>query len=495
MTKEAQSDIPGYNMPRFSEFFGLDLSQAELDFVDIPLETDIRVFCDPFAIMVDGSPWLQECNEIVVGFFERLIQLIQAKDAELALRMLEHVGEANEAHMGFSRGMPRGLGIGPEKARRLYNNLLKSRAVATGRIQDIAEVDLFVRDVDRDNISDMTINILRGELIRYTQEQCLKLDVPLRRVAAGFTWDAGNNRWVNRYAELPVAGQYGKILLIPKTTVRYGMTINPSAFYNDYALEFLKAEHLDGNTSLVTVLKNGSKRVYKTDLKDEYPFSKEYLQEFADEHPEILEKYKEEAAESNYPLSDEQIELKQPDPKEIDRDFIAQKLANIPTGTESATLYHRTISGILEAIFSPTLRYFKLEEEIHEGRKRIDIVAQNGGLGFFGDLLNLMHMPSRFIPIECKNYGREVGNPEADQLAGRFSPDRGKVGLFICRSFENRALFIRRCRDAFTDDRGVMIALTDEDLIQLLQYKSEKNERAIKRFMTDRLREVMGFEG
>ena len=41
---------------RFSEHFQLGMTQYELDFVDIPLETDIPLFIDPYAISIRNDP-------------------------------------------------------------------------------------------------------------------------------------------------------------------------------------------------------------------------------------------------------------------------------------------------------------------------------------------------------------------------------------------------------------------------------------------------------
>jgi len=37
-------------MPHFSELFGLNKTQLQLDFVDVELDTDIPLFIDPFAL-------------------------------------------------------------------------------------------------------------------------------------------------------------------------------------------------------------------------------------------------------------------------------------------------------------------------------------------------------------------------------------------------------------------------------------------------------------
>lgn len=47
---------------RFSEYFKLNRSQAYLDFVDIPLDTDIPVFLDHGAIKSLDSNWGQNLH-------------------------------------------------------------------------------------------------------------------------------------------------------------------------------------------------------------------------------------------------------------------------------------------------------------------------------------------------------------------------------------------------------------------------------------------------
>lgn len=74
------------------------------------------------------------------------------------------------------------------------------------------------------------------------------------------------------------------------------------------------------------------------------------------------------------------------------------------------------------------------------------------------------HYSAPLVIVECKNYSDDVANNELDQLAGRFGPRRGRVGLLLSRSFKNQQRFAQRCRDTATDDRGYIIHLTDADL-------------------------------
>lgn len=476
---------------RVSDHFQLGKCQAELDFVDIPIDADIQLFCDPFAFVVEKDPWFEECNSLVYGFFSRLIDCIRGGHDDEAMRMLSHIGEANEVHLGFSRGKPAGLGIGPEKAAQLLERMKQSKAVKTGKLYDLADCDLFIPGIGPDNISDMTINIIREKLLEYTAIQCKQLGILTSRVQGGYRWDPDLQNWANRYADMPVAN--GKrILFIPKAAVRYHLSLEHTKYYEHYVLNFLRAEHLVAGSALVELLKNGKQRVTKKSLKEEYPLDKNFLFEFSDQHPEVLDYYKDEARKSSSTLTDESIEEVQRQSKSIDIDALINKLRSTPGGMAAAGAFHKTIMGALEAIFYPQLRNFVIEQEINEGRKRIDILANNSQSGgFFGDLNNLHHVLCPYIFIECKNYTSDLGNPEYDQLAMRFTDKRGQFGLLVCRSIADKDKMIQTCRDIASGGHGLIVVLDDADIVQMLEYRKAQAYDHISNHMHEKLREIL----
>jgi hypothetical protein len=371
---------------RFSDHFKLSKGQAELDFVDIPLNGDARLFVDPYAFTLENDPWFIDCNDLLIDYFSLVIESIRAGKLFIARRLLSNLHEPQETHLGFSRIGSAGRGIGRSQAADLLDTLSASQAVQTGQLQDLSDCELLIPGISADKISDITINIIRGQLIDYTEAQCRLHNVPTSRVPGGISWDNGLRNWVSRYANLPLY-KGRQIILVPKASVRFRPEITASEFYDKFVLEFLEAEHLKANDSLVQTLKNGKRVVLKKDLRKKHPLTKELLFDMTQKYPELLRAYKSQVQERSNPLRDEELELVHQEFRKVDYKRLGAELDDIPTGNENASVYHNFIFGALQAVFYPALRYPKKEEEIDEGRKRVDITFNNGDRnGFFRDL-------------------------------------------------------------------------------------------------------------
>lgn len=477
--------------PRFSEHFRLELSQAELDFVDVELDGDLPLFVDPYALSICPGPWYEECNALLVHFFSLLLSRIRTGDHESAIEMLGHLSEPNDTRLGLSKGKPSGRGFGPKYASDLYDRILTSRAARTGQLTDISDCELMIEGVGSDRISDMTINIIRSKLLEYTQNQCTIWKVQLQQAPSGFFWNMGRSEWANTFTSLPIYNG-STIVLVPRNAVRYRSIIDHRQYYNGFVLNFLQAEHLTANSSLVKVLKNEKRVVYKKDLKSAYPLNKDYISKFAEKRPETLVQYKKMVKSKDCTVAPEGIESLQNEPKQIIYEDISAALQAVPKGREHADEFHTVIMGALEAIFSPDLMNPTKEEKIHEGRKRVDIVFDNScRRGFFRSLHALHNIPCPYIFVECKNYASDMRNPEFDQLTGRFSPKRGRFGLLVCRDKGNIDACVARCKDTMNDDRGIVIVLDDNDIIALLAKRSMQMREHVNAYMSSLLRKII----
>jgi hypothetical protein len=454
-------------MPTFSQVFNISKSQPELDFVDVSLTTDNRLFVDPFALSQKLDRWSQDAHHTLVTFFQRIVDDIRSGHEDEARGLLLHLREPNETRLGYSAHRPQGAGIGNMQAEELLRALSDSAAVRTGFISSLEETELMIEGISFDKISDLTTNIIRAHLVEYTHDQCELHNVARQETALPPCFNADTMQWESRYFELP-AHRHSPIVLVPKSIVRRSPAYDHQKYYQHFVLNFLQREELHNPSSmLVHTLKNKTRVVYKNELGAKFPRAKDFLYRFSREHPGVLKDYREWLTQNEQRRTRGDVDE---DDERVIANTLAQAFRTVPAGDARAEEYHRLMIGVLEFIFYPQLQHPKKEHEIHHGRKRIDILMENGATaGIFYIIPTLRRLPCAYVPFECKNYTTEVANPELDQLAGRFSVNRGKMGFLCCRNFQDRARFIERCRDTLRDDRGVIIPLDDETVLRLLQ--------------------------
>jgi hypothetical protein len=480
-------------MTKFSQHFGIGLTQPELDFVDINLDGDLPLYVDPFAISIYDNEWANRCNDRIVLFFQTAINSIRRGDTAAAARMLSDLSEPNETRLGVSRGRPQGRGVSGKQAFDLHKALASSQAAKSGILSELAECDLFVEGIGRDKISDVTTNIIRDLLVEYTQTQCELHGIPLRgAVSSGRIWDDRLARWREKYVPLPTY-KGTRVVLVPKHIVRRRLALEAGDYYNHHVLEFLQEEHLKAHTGLVEVLKNGRSRVTKKRLRESYPFSKEWLAAFSDEHPAVLEEYKKSryrGAKRNR-LIDIALLHEDFDEAAFARALVAA-LRHISPGNEGASAYHKFMIGALEFLFWPNLINPVKEQEIHEGRKRIDICYTNAAEeGFFHRAHASPQMKAIRVFVECKNYSKDPANPEIDQIGGRFSHTRGRLGLLVFRNTSDYEKLVARCRDTALDDRGYILPLSDGQIVAMLDDVAGRNRPNIDRRLEELLSRIL----
>ena len=458
---------------RLSKKFKIGKSQNELDFVDIDINRDKPLFIDPYRISKLSGPFIDEANDVINSFFSYLVELLKAGNYEKARSIFTNLNEVNETCLGYSKGRPRGNGLGPKKSNELFEAISRSKATSLGVLNSLEDIKVFVDGVNSDRISDMTTNIIRKLLIEYTQNQCNIFNIPLTPgIASGMFWDIESRSWKQEYTDMLVIKDK-KYLLVPKIIVTYGDRITADDYYNRFVLDFLQGENLKNRTELVQYRKGeknkGNPFVTKRDIKEKQLAEeiaksnlKDWLAGFTNAHPRVFEKFKDKSFEMMKEVNYEE------DRKEIAK-YLIEKLNSINPGNNEASDYHITMLCILEFIFYPNMSNPKKEVEINEGRKRIDIVYNNTAKkGFFYDLFEKNNIPSYFVIVECKNYSTDVKNPELDQLIGRFNKRRGKFGLSLSRTCKDKETLYKRCNDILNDSENLIIPLFDEDILLML---------------------------
>src|SRR3954449_434370 len=146
---------------RISDNYGLPRSQAALDFVDVDIHGDTRLYVDPLALRPLKSRWAHECVSLIQDFFTEVIRTITSGRDQDAQSLLTGLREPNEAHLGLSVGIARGSAIGEGLAYDLWRSLSESKAVQSGLLVELEDTALMVEGIAKDRISDITINIIR----------------------------------------------------------------------------------------------------------------------------------------------------------------------------------------------------------------------------------------------------------------------------------------------------------------------------------------------
>lgn len=453
---------------RVSEYFSLNRTQGSLDFLDVDIYNDTKLYIDPYAFEIIPSTFSDSCKYYIQNYFDTLLEYIRTDRIKDAKSILEELKEPNETHLGVSAGASRGRGLGPYLASKVLDSLIKSEASSSGLLMHLEETVLLIEGVRHDIISDMVTNIIRAQLIQYTQDMAELYNIPLEKnVASGPMWNPTKKSWYQKHVDLPSTDK-GVLILIPKAIVRKKANHDVDEYYNKYVLNFLRAQELKANSGLVHILKNKAKKVYQYELKEKYGSEKKQVSiRETINHPEIIEDYRSDKRTNvSLPLEHEEFSVIENIPN-INLHSLFNELQTIPSGTKDADNYEKKIEELISAILYPYLMYPQLQHKIHEGRKRIDITYTNVAKdGFFFWLST--NYPAPHIFIECKNYSVDLKNPEFDQLSGRFSPSRGKFGILICREIKNKELAWKRCIDTAKDDRGFMLFLEDSDFKDLV---------------------------
>ena len=476
---------------KISEIFDLHKTQYELDFVNIDPSVDTPLFLDPYYISKCDFPFAIDAHSTLRSYFEFLLALLRGKRIKQAEELFSHLGETNDVCLGMSRGRPRGHGMGPEDTAAIFSELMQSRAIHSGIMEDIEDFRIFVPNIDKDKVSDMTANIIKKHLIEYTKEQSDLHGIPLiDNVPSGMYWDSRTKTWDNQFTQRLVIDER-PILLVPKRIVSFTDKYTSAEYRQHFVLNYLQNENLRLQTSLVRKYKSGEKYVTKKSITGhEGVIDKEYLARFTEQHPEVFADFKQQTSKKISSIHGAVLDNISTDEVCV---HLMNKLASIPSGTANANNYHNLIIGILELLLYPNLSSPKKEVDIHGGRKRIDITFNNSAeTGFFFTLPNSnATLPCPFIFVECKNYTGEVANPELDQLSSRFSNRRGRVGILACRTLDENDAFMKRCADTFEDDRGLIIPITDEDLNTALLKFPQKGTDGLEEILASKYKQIV----
>lgn len=241
----------------FSEAYNIKYSE-DRDWVDHSLQGDTALFIDPVLLLKTKHPYLMDSQNKIKEFFQNAFEKIAKVrgKGELALKSVEELfrfKEPKETLLGYTISGGAGRGLGPDFSRKLRDTIVDFMDMG---IEDLSEnlaiFNLLVEGIGQDGISDMITNIIKKDLVKYTQHVCLKENVPMKEfIVENLGYDYENDMWDSGREKLPL-NKYDKktsVILVPKDILRTDEIVNVEDF--EYYLSSIDNNELRGKATKI----------------------------------------------------------------------------------------------------------------------------------------------------------------------------------------------------------------------------------------------------
>lgn len=427
--------------PRLTDFHGVSLAQAELDFAIPFFDEDLPLFLDPFLLWKSPSQQDNALHTTLMASFNHLNRLVQKGQEDEATKILVELSECEEVGLGVS-ATRRGKRLGQNAARSILDLFRQIPQYSRDGLGHLEEIQLFVDGVSKDRVSDIACNYLKSFLVDYSTQEAARVGIPVARVSLPTIYDYKSQRIkTDEPAELPIHPVTGKpLILVPKRWLRFSPWIN----FDDYFTHHCPKDttiHGEGPVERVSVL---------TYNRNHYGVVDQYI------------KTKELSAGDcqNDPL------FKQIPVLSARRKF--DEISKLPTGKDENAdkKYEDAATQLLSSLLYPHLDFADTQSRTINGTNIRDLIFYNNrSVDFLSDILK--DYDSRQLVFELKNV-KEVERDHVNQLNRYLANDFGRFGILVTRNRLKTAI-MRNTVDLWSGQRRAIIALTDEDLALMVE--------------------------
>lgn len=170
----------------FSTRFGPP-DEENRDWFDPILDHDTKLFIDPFLIFCTNRDDFRGAHEKIISFFNRAFELgarsagVRTSIQYRKLINLLMFPEAPELCLGYTTVGTAGSGSGRGFSQVIASGILESISVGIVQVEHFEEIGLLHEGIGCDRISDICANLLKEELVTYTQQVCQRYGIPVRK--------------------------------------------------------------------------------------------------------------------------------------------------------------------------------------------------------------------------------------------------------------------------------------------------------------------------
>lgn len=282
-----------------------NIKDKQIEFFDINVYTDTKNFVDPYCISQTSTQTGKDAQQYINLFMTELLASIQNQVDTRSSYLCSKFNEPNGTRLGYSKVKKDGSGAGSHLAEIFLQELKNIRdIIKLGIFKYLEECQLLCNELRYDRISDITINIVKLPLIQFTQAQCSKHGIKIRKTKSTISYFCvKTDSWKKDHFELPhIDNSENFIILIPKTFIPKIPTYNPMYFYNNTAQEHFKKQAIIKNDSCISMDRKGNIQVLSKDLKisENYKPTKVNIKRGIMENPKLLIKFRNEVAMDLY---------------------------------------------------------------------------------------------------------------------------------------------------------------------------------------------------
>lgn len=227
-----------------SEQYALNRSVDD-DWFDPILDTDTRLFVDPFLIFKEKTGFWADAHQILIAHFDTCFSLIAESHGnknspayKKALALLTF-REPKEMCLGYTASGIQGLGGGPDRAKSIAAAIEDAITRGLKSLRHFEELGIFNKGIGPDGISDMTCNILKPKFIEYTRTIVSKHNLLTDRHSVFPTeYDSQNKSWSSGKIELPTNPfTQGPVIFVPARFLRDLPTLSAEEWWTAYEAE------------------------------------------------------------------------------------------------------------------------------------------------------------------------------------------------------------------------------------------------------------------
>jgi hypothetical protein len=435
--------------PRLTDAHGILRPQSELDFAIPFLDEDIPLYVDPFLLWKSPSQQDQALHTAVTQSFNHLNYLLKKSRNAAAREILVTASECAEVGLGHSKNR-RGARIGPKKADEILALFHDVRHYSRHGFTHFEEIQLYIRGISKDRVSDVCCSFLKSFLIDYTTQECKELGLPLKAVSVGTVYDYRKNKFlVDTPATLPVNPDNGQpILFVPRRWLRFGTWINFEEYFRDYC-PMDDVFNPDDVRDPVKVLRYNRAHY---DVVRDYVKQKELKRGDCRNDPLF----------SQIPVSSAKRKL--------------AAIAKLPTGkTDKADRkYEDGACQLLASVLYPHLDFADEQSRTVSGVLIRDLIFYNNKTHEFLNQI-FEEYGSHQLVFEMKNV-KAVQREHLNQLNRYLTEEFGRFGVLVTRHPLSKAMK-KNTIDLWAGQRRCIVSLTDED-ISLMVALFEGRQRA-----------------